>query len=337
MSRLMLRKSNLPESLGIIIIAAAAAFALGFAITYGWTRAKTNSPQSPVSLASLDSDKARDGLVGSVSRVRTETAKLFVKSGKQVEGPRELMELTSYDPDGKRVDSSYYLVPGTSKTGREEYAYDDRGNIKEMTARDDNKSILSKEVYAYEYDAIGNWTKMITSRVIYEGDKIAQQPTDITYRNITYFFDQSIAEIAAPNSSPANEVKPERATEDLASLRSALNEWIAATNTRDIEKLMSFYDSRVDIFYLARNVSQNFVRAEKARLFARANLLDVSAVAPEITISPDERLATMRFRKPYFIKESRRIRQGEVIQQLRWQRTAEGWRIIVERDERVIR
>jgi hypothetical protein len=47
----------------------------------------------------------------------------------------------------------------------------------------------------------------------------------------------------------------------------------------------------------------------------------------------------MRFRKQYESGGSRggRRRSGEVIQELRWRRTAEGWKIFSERDVRVLR
>jgi hypothetical protein len=45
----------------------------------------------------------------------------------------------------------------------------------------------------------------------------------------------------------------------------------------------------------------------------------------------------MRFRKQYVIRVDGRERRGEVIQQLQWQRTDEGWRIVGERDLRVLR
>ncbi len=44
----------------------------------------------------------------------------------------------------------------------------------------------------------------------------------------------------------------------------------------------------------------------------------------------------MRFRKRYNIEGIRNSR-GEVLQELRWAKTDEGWKIIGERDVRVIR
>lgn len=121
-----------------------------------------------------------------------------------------------------------------------------------------------------------------------------------------------------------------------ASLRGALDEWVAATNARDIQKQMSFYDRKINAFYLSRNASREDVRAEKTRVFARADVVDVRAGAPDIKLSRDGRTATMRFRKKYVIEGGGQGRRGEVLQELRWQRTGDGWRIVGERDLRVI-
>jgi hypothetical protein len=66
-------------------------------------------------------------------------------------------------------------------------------------------------------------------------------------------------------------------------------------------------------------------------MFERADLIDVRAGAPEITLDRDGKTATMRFRKQYVINIGGSERYGDVVQELRWQRTDEGWRIIGER------
>jgi ketosteroid isomerase-like protein len=331
----MFRKNLAPGLVGIILLACIG-FAIGFTISYGWIQIPSSAQAA--ALIPLGSDKDNDGLNGPVSKVQTETAKLLLKSGKLAEGPRELLELTTYDNQGKRVDSSYYLVSINSQAGREEYAHDDKGNVSEMTLRDNNNNVLSKAVYTYEYDAVGNWTKMITSTVVYEGGKVTRQPTEITYRNITYYFDQAIAEIVKLNptstETPSNE---QSAQGDLASLRDALNGWIAATNARDLEGLMKFYSPKLEAFYHVQNVSQEFVRADKTRSFKRVDSMEVGASDPEITMSSDERTATMRFRKSYAVKIGGRERRGEIPQLLRWQRTNDGWKIVDERDTRLLR
>jgi ketosteroid isomerase-like protein len=334
----MLREIGASKTSWVFALAAIAACAFGFALTYSWPRQRGgDSPGANASLTQPGSNREQDGLVGPVNRVRTETSELFLRSGKLSEGPRELLELTTYDQQGNRVDNVFYLVSSNAQVGREEYAYDDKGNIGELTVRDDNNSIQSREVYKYEYDALGNWTRMLTSRIVDVGGKLVQQPAKATYRSITYYFDQNVAEANRASQAQPGAQGTEETQEKFASLRNALEEWIAATNARDLEKLMSFYDAKLNTFYLARNVSRESVRAEKARLFKRTDLLDVRAGTPEITINRTNNTALMYFRKQYVMTGNGQERSGEVLQQLRWRRTGEDWKIVAERDAQVVR
>ena len=120
-------------------------------------------------------------------------------------------------------------------------------------------------------------------------------------------------------------------------LRDALNDWVAATNARDIDRQMMFYNPVVETFYRSRNASRADVRAEKARVFERASSIDIRTGAPDIKLSADGRTAIMRFHKQYAIEGGGEDRRGEVVQELRWQRINGEWRIIGERDLRVVR
>lgn len=124
--------------------------------------------------------------------------------------------------------------------------------------------------------------------------------------------------------------------DDAKELRAALGEWIGATNARDIERQMKFYEPKMAAYYLSRNASREAVRAEKEHVFARASAVDVRAGDPEISLSPDGQTATMRFRKDYQIAGDGLDRRGAVTQELRWRRTPHGWRITSERDLRVV-
>jgi ketosteroid isomerase-like protein len=135
------------------------------------------------------------------------------------------------------------------------------------------------------------------------------------------------------DASPAARVESREAD----ALRGALGEWIEATNARDIERQMSFYMPELKAFYLARNASRASVRVEKARAFAAADLIEIRAEEPESIFRDGGRTAVMRFRKRYRIDDGPKSRRGEVIQELRWQRTARGWKIFSERDIRVLR
>jgi hypothetical protein len=100
---------------------------------------------------------------------------------------------------------------------------------------------------------------------------------------------------------------------------------------------MSFYAPKVNTFYRNRNVSRADVQAEKTRVFGQAKSVDVRAEKPEITLDRVGNTATMRFRKKYDIAGGAATdRRGEVIQELRWQKTDAGWKIVGERDVRVL-
>lgn len=334
-----------------ILILTSLAFGFGMAFLWAGLEARTSQPQSSIAL--LDSDKAQDGLVGPVQRTQTETAKLFSKSGQMVEGARQLMGIATYDQRGSRLESAHYLISSSSYNGRQEYEYDDKGNIVAMTVRGPDNSILGRETYKYEFDAVGNWTRMTTSKVDSESGKETPRPAEVTYRSITYYFDKNIAGALEQNPSQTvegrNETTPGAEAsadasrsngelpETFAALSRSLDDWVKATNAKDVDKMMAFYGPKLLFYYRSRNAMYEAVRKDKTRSLERAELIDVRTGAPEITLDRDGQTATMRFRKEYIVKIRDRVRSGEVLQELRWQRTDGGWRIIGERDAREIR
>ncbi|MBA3716216.1 MAG: hypothetical protein H0W76_27810, partial [Pyrinomonadaceae bacterium] len=119
-------------------------------------------------------------------------------------------------------------------------------------------------------------------------------------------------------------------------LKTALADWVATTNSQDVAKQMAFYAPVVERYYLRKNFSRQAVREDKKRLAERASLVNVTVGDPDITYDREGRRAVMRFRKQYNIEGSR-LSRGEVMQELKWAKTGEGWRIVSERDVRVIR
>ncbi len=118
-------------------------------------------------------------------------------------------------------------------------------------------------------------------------------------------------------------------------LREALAAWIASTNSHDLSGQMRFYMPRLSTFYLERSVSRDTVRRVKSQLFALGPV-SVHAGEPQITLTEDGRAATMRFRKSYALGGPRGERRGAVLQELRWVLTADGWKILSERDAKVL-
>ncbi len=173
--------------------------------------AKANSLQ-PAAASGNESDRLRDGLQGPVRRIRTEVVKLSTASGKTVEdGKRVVLETAEYDLKGSKTQNQYFPIAGSTLTGREVYKYDDKGNISEMTLVNADGSLVSKEVYKYESDSLGNWVKMTTSVAVVENGKIAFEPTEVTYRTIFYYLDATMAKMVEPAGNSAPSVKNEDA------------------------------------------------------------------------------------------------------------------------------
>ncbi len=163
----------------------------------------------PTSISIPDSTKQQDGLIGPVRRVVTERAELSMKSGKLIEGPRSLLSTVVYNLQGISVDNTYFpLAEGDRHVGKEEYKHDDKGNVTEMTLRNNEGAILSREVYSYEFDEVGNWKKMVTSLVIYEGGKLSYEPVELTHRNISYFIEAMAISENSASSQRATPVVP---------------------------------------------------------------------------------------------------------------------------------
>ncbi len=190
--------------------------------------AKANGLQ-PTTAPANESDRTRDGLQGPVRRIRTEVVKLSTASGKTVEdAKRVVLETAEYDLKGTKTQNQYFPVAGSTLTGREVYKYDDKGNISEMTVVNSDGSLISKEVYKYESDSMGNWVKMTTSVAVVENGKIAFEPIEVTYRTIFYYLDASMAKMLEPAATKTDDTKDVKPAVD-ASANHAEGEKVAAT------------------------------------------------------------------------------------------------------------
>jgi len=189
----------------------------------------------------LDSTKEQDGLLGSVRRVKTETAKIELKDGRTVEGSPQLVEITTYGVQGNRIENTSYPIKG-GLVGKEEYKYDERGNITEMTLRDDKGAILSREAYDYQFDKLGNWTKMTTSLVVFENGELKREPIEVTYRTVTYYFDDTVAKII---EQPKIVEQPKPSAPSVPQARSSV-EIAAETPIRSVESAVKVTTDNTD-------------------------------------------------------------------------------------------
>src|SRR5207245_11584541 len=86
-----------------------------------------------------------------------------------------------------------------------------------MTLLNPDGSLVSKEVYKYDFDSVGNWVKMITSVAVVEGGKINFEPTETTYRTISYYLDASVAKMLEPVNSSCAPAKSDSGSQLLKS------------------------------------------------------------------------------------------------------------------------
>ena len=215
--------------------------------------------RSSVGAGEEKNGREQDGLRGPVRRIRVETSRMLVKGGDFIEGPRMVRGTATYDPTGKKIDAVDFPAEGTSVSGNERYSYDDKGNIVGMVVVGGDGSILSREAYEYEFDQVGNWIRMGTSIAVYENGKVTYEPMEVTYRGISYYYNQAIEKLSVaakskgtkPASSPLagstsylkTTAKPiesrpalsERATEEVKDLSAKAS--VSLTPTHDGKKL----------------------------------------------------------------------------------------------------
>jgi len=148
-----------------------------------------------------ENDRSRDGLIGPVRRVRTEVAKLLSAEGRQQEGKHQVVEIVAYDIKGNKIENQYFPIAGATLTGKEVYKYDEKGNISEMTMLNADGTLLSKETYKYEFDFLGNWSKMTTSVAMVDARGVTFEPTEVTYRSIMYYLDENMVRMVTPGTA----------------------------------------------------------------------------------------------------------------------------------------
>lgn len=249
-----------------ILIASCALIIGAFQSSHG------QQPAVPASVTATEAGtRQQDGLEGPVRRVRVETARMIIKGGKAIEGPRAIRGITTYDPSGKKIDAVDYPIESSTVSGNERYRYDDKGNIVEMVVVDNGGSILSKEAYEYEFDPMGNWTRMNTAIAVYENGKVTFEPTEVTYRTISYYYNQAIEKLS--NTAAKSKAVPARSI-SAPQVESASNTKVVPTPPAE-----SVNDSRV----ATKSASTKSPVAEKVADDVKETTTEPVAVVPAPT------------------------------------------------------
>ena len=160
-------------------------------------RAESGRAKGRAPLMLLDSTREGDGLKGPVRRIETEVVGVELRAGETLSRPPSLLERTLYDERGRRLENETYPVVG-GRGGQETHRYDARGNVAETVVRDAGGAVLSRTMYAYEFDEHGNWIKMTASVAVSNAGRAEYEPIEITKRSITYYL------IDEPNGQSAH-------------------------------------------------------------------------------------------------------------------------------------
>jgi ketosteroid isomerase-like protein len=240
------------------------------------------------------------------------------------------VEYTERAADGHRV-YTRAAINGGQLVVRTNGSGDDKFSVSFESLDNGQKLRVTRRIYAKELNepvviqSIYNKISEVAHWGIYGEPEVAPR------------VEPTLAAIGSKTAASGKASSARSESSAAAVVSQALESWIAATNGRDLRKHLSFYMPRLKAFYLARNVSREVVRSERARAFERADMIMVEALAPETILVDGGRVAIMRFRKKYLTKTGAQSHRGEVIQELRWQRTDQGWKIFSERDVKVLR
>lgn len=250
---------------------------------------------------------------------------------------------------GSRIEIASSRAPRTTfeADGRERVERTAQGVSRERNSLAGESLVLSStgsngESYRVTFMPVGGGRELRVTRRILSAELNQPLVIESVYDRVSAVADWGVygeprkADPAIPGlvGSRASE-RGEQSQAD--ALRSALQDWVGATNEKDIGRQMYFYMPTLLAYYLTRNTPRDAVRAEKARVFAHAARINITADEPEVVFLERGSVAVMRFRKRYEIEGGPAARRGEVVQELRWRRTDGGWKIYSERDIRVIR
>jgi ketosteroid isomerase-like protein len=133
------------------------------------------------------------------------------------------------------------------------------------------------------------------------------------------------------DSTPAPPVDRQQIEDEVSD---RVDEWASLTESRNIQRYMSFYADSVD-YYNQRNVSADYIRNDKRRAFERFDTIEMNI--SNLKVTPDARgeNATAVFDKEWVFEGDGSYSAGKVQSQLQLKKIGGEWRITSERDLKV--
>lgn len=152
--------------------------------------------------------------------------------------------------------------------------------------------------------------------------------TDIPYN-------KNNPEVKNPGATPTPTPKPIDTKAIRADVTDVLNGWSSAAKAHDMEAQLRFYADTVSPYYNASSWSLSKIRAERERVYALYDTMDVDLTNIKITPDPSGEKATVIFDKTWTFEGETKFNSGSVQQKLWLEKISGRWRITGEKDLKI--
>ena len=115
-------------------------------------------------------------------------------------------------------------------------------------------------------------------------------------------------------------------------IQNTLNDWAKAMNNNDVTLQLRYYSDRLDRYFLARNVTQEFVAQDKARFYRKGNHIVAFHIGNVTVDKQSGRQAAVSLIKRWEIFTGLGIKSGETRSRLWLTRRGNQWTITGEQD-----
>jgi ketosteroid isomerase-like protein len=138
---------------------------------------------------------------------------------------------------------------------------------------------------------------------------------------------------ATPTPKPT--IKPSEVSAIKSDLENAVEDWKSAIEAFDVDANLASYADSVD-YYKGGKVSRAKIKQDKEKALTVYDTINITLKDVEITPDPSGERATATFNKEWDFENSDKRNRGEVKQQLIFAKISGKWKIISEKDLKVL-
>ncbi len=144
--------------------------------------------------------------------------------------------------------------------------------------------------------------------------------------------DRANAELIKSVESGGTASPPADTARVTSEVSDTIHAWAGATRAKLLDLHMIYYADKLDTYYRMSNVPASTVRADRARVFARYNSMDVELSDVKVTLDASGARATATFDKSWDFEAADKNSIGSVRQQLTLSKVGGRWLITGEKD-----